>query len=374
MSKQFKTFVALVLSVLILCTAAVPAFAAGGAFGDNAYATVITVSDLQDAGAKAYNRFGDVLQLMADDGLTTPNSVLVGGDFTKILFDDAIPGVTLTRNNLKAVFPDADDEAVVCIQGNHDNPVSGLNKTGFYDMGVYCLYIITEDDFPWQQGLRPTVCGRVRKLAEDMTKNFNAMIENGDTRPVIVMTHLPLHHTYRANYADNKYAAYIFDAINKAAEKLDMIFLFGHQHSGDYDDYIGGSVNFLAPGDTIRVPLTDKSGENCYSEETLNFTYLNCGYLGYSNNHETETSTNILTLGAIRFKKNAFRFVKYSEKGFYRMDEVKRKNAATEEQMTATRSGYPEMYDRETWEAESGLFGRIWNFIMFIVRLLTFRK
>ena len=66
--------------------------------------------------------------------------------------------------------------------------------------------------------------------------------------------------------------------------------------------------------------------------------------------------------------------MKYSEQGFYRMDEVERKNAATEEQMTATRSEYPEMFDRQTWEVESSLFERIWNFIMFIVRLLTFRK
>ncbi len=373
MKKYLKGAIAAVLVLTLAFIAVFPAFTVSPFLGD-AYASVVTVSDLQDSGSAAFTRFGNVLSLMKGDGLPTPGSVLVGGDFTKLLFDDAIPGVTLTRKNLTDVYPDADPDTVVCIQGNHDNPVSGLTKTGFYDMGAYCLYAVTEDDFPWLQGTRSCAEGDIKALAEDMTARFNAMIDADDLRPVIIMTHLPLHHTYRASWADNKYASYVFNAINNAAETLDMIFLFGHQHSGDYDDYIGGSVNYMQPGDLIRVPLPDRAGENCYTEETLNFTYLNCGYLGYSNNHETETSTNVLTLGAIQFSPDTIRFVKYSQDGFYRSDDVTRKNTATEEQMQAVIGEYPEMRNRSAWEIESGIFTWVYNLFTKILDVIVFWK
>ena len=152
------------------------------------------------------------------------------------------------------------------------------------------------------------------------------MIAAKDYRPVLVMTHLPLHHSSRVLYTDNKYASYIFNVLNTAAETLDIVFLFGHQHSGDYDDYIGGSVNFLPPGETIRVPKANGAGEDSYTYETLNFTYTNCGYVGYSDNTNSATSTNALTLGVVRISDKRIRIVKYTEDGMFRYDDISRKN------------------------------------------------
>ena len=46
---------------------------------------------------------------------------------------------------------------------------------------------------------------------------------------------------------------------------------------------MGGSCAFKAPGDTILIPAftEDKITTDEYTEETLNFTYLNAGYTGY---------------------------------------------------------------------------------------------
>lgn len=370
MKRTVKTLLCLLLTFALLISVALPVFAADAVFGDGAYMSVLTASDFQDLGSKAYERFGRMLGKMKDDGLETPDSMLVGGDYTKILFDYAAPGVTQIRQQLTAVYPDADPDAVVCIQGNHDNPTASLTKTGFYDMGGYCLYVINEDDFPWQQGLRPLAEKRIKALADKMTAAFDGMIENGDLRPVIVLTHLPLHHTTRNSYADNKYASYLFNAINAAAETLDVIFLFGHQHSGDFDDYIGGSVNFFAPGETLRVPLTDKAGENAYAEETLNFTYANCGYVGYSDNTENETSTNKLTLGVIRFTDDSFRFVKYTEDGFYAEWTVARKNPGTGKD--TARTSYPALTDAAVWKAELDFFTRLFAFFRKLIALFSF--
>ena len=365
MKRSLKNLLALVLCAVLLSALALPAFAAAP-FDDGAYASILTGSDFQDLGTAAYDRFGRLLAGMKSDGLETPDSMLVGGDYTKLLFDYAVPGVTQIREQLTAVYPDADPERVVCIQGNHDNPSSGFTKTGFYDMGVYSLYVINEDDFPWLQGFRPGVNLHVKKIAEDIEKNLAALISAGDTRPVIVLTHLPLHHTDRALYGDNRCAAYIFDVLNKAGETLDILFLFGHQHSGDYDDYIGGSVNFMAPGDSIRVPKADGIGDK-YTTETLTFTYANCGYAGYSDNTVSETSTNVLTLGVVRLCEDRIRIIKYTEDGLFRCDEVKRKNPGT----GSSNGGETQKFSEKLWQLEKKVF--LWFFELY-KRLAAFFK
>ena len=50
---------------------------------------------------------------------------------------------------------------------------------------------------------------------------------------------------------DNLYSSYLFDVINTAAEDLDIVYLYGHNHSKGWDNYIGGSRVFKRPGDTI---------------------------------------------------------------------------------------------------------------------------
>ena len=368
----FKKSLSVFCALLLLLAVAVPALAAGSPFDDDAYADVLTGSDFQDLGTKAYDRFGRVLAKMKADGMPTPDSMLVGGDYTRLLFDYASPGITQIRDRLTDAYPDADPDAVVCIQGNHDNINAGFTKTGFHDMGTYALYAINEDDFPWQQRLQPWVNAKVQKLAADMESCLNGMIEKGDLRPVIVLTHLPLHHTSRAGYADNQYAAHIFNVLNKAAETLDVIFLFGHQHSGDYDDYIGGSVNFLQPGDTLRVPLTDKKGADCYTEETLNFTYANCGYIGYSNNTVSETSTDKLTVGVIRIGTDHFRFVKYSEDGFFAQWDVARKNVGGSAEDRLLREEDPALVCAESWILENNFFRMLFALLTKLRLLFSF--
>lgn len=367
MKNSLRRLLPLLLALLLTLSAALPA-AAASPFEEDAYATVLTGSDFQELGTGAYDRFGRILTLMKADGMPTPDSMLVGGDYTKVLFDYAAPGVTQIRGRFTDVYPEADPDSVICIQGNHDNMFSGFTKTGFYDMGVYSLYVINEDDYPWLQYLRPGIGAHVQKIAQDLEKHLNALIEAGDTRPVFVLTHLPLHHTYRASYGDNRYASYLFNALNAAGTKLDIVFLFGHQHSDDFDDYIGGSVNFLRAGETLRVPMADRQGADAYTEETLTFTYLNCGYVGYSDNTESETSTNALTLGAISISDTRLRFVKYSEAGLFGVWDVSRTNPAGADKLTA-REGYPALASSDLWSMEQRLFDWIFTILRPVLAL-----
>lgn len=322
MKRSIKSVVAVLAALAILLCVVLPSFAQQAIYDENVIASVITASDLQ-GGDVPFERLETVMGLMKADGLTEADSLLIGGDYSKFLPNYATPEIIKVQDAFTSVFEGTDAGDVVCIQGNHDVRSSGFTKTGFYDMGAYCLYVINEDDFPWNQFLR--LSNGVEKTANDVDTALNRMIEKGDNRPVFIVTHVPLHHTDRTLCGDNLYASYLFNVINKAAEKLDIVFLFGHNHSDNYDDYIGGAVNFMAPGEMIRVPLPDEMGEDCYTEETLNFTYTNCGYLGYSGNSDENGSTSMLTAAVIQIEENKLHFVRYSEEGFQWAKDVERK-------------------------------------------------
>ncbi len=365
MKKTLLKISSLILIIALLISLAITAFAKSDAFADEAYVNIVTFSDCQDYGMGAYKRFGQVLNVMKDDGLPQPDSLLMGGDYTMILADYATPGMVQLREHYINAYPNGDPDDIICIQGNHDQKVAGFYPTGMYDIGTYCLFIMNEDDFPWKQSANKKNEATVKATADKLESSLNSMISSGDLRPVIVLTHVPLHHTLRNSAGDNMYASYIFNILNKAAEKLDIIFLFGHNHSGTHDDYIGGSVNFMAPGDTVRIPLPDKTGSDCYTNETLNFTYTNCGYIGYSDNSVTDTSTNELTLGAIRFFSDKFVILKYSKDGLFREDEVERINPADESVMSAqTEAKNMQRNNPSFWEFELKFIAPIIIFFM----------
>lgn len=357
-----KLFAVITVFALVFGAVSASANAYENPFDPEAYASIVTASDVQGTGTEAYDYMNDVLTVIKADGLKTPDALLIGGDFTKLLFDNAVPGISRIRHNYLALYPEADPCSVACVQGNHDNPKDEFAETGFYDMGSFCLYAINENDFPWQQSIKGSKT--VEKTAADMEKALDKMISSGDRRPVIVMTHVPLHHTNRGSYGDNMYASYIFNVLNEKANTLDIIFIFGHNHSGSYDDYIGGSVNFLAPGETILVPRADKKGEDCFTEEALNFTYTNCGYVGYSGNTQSDTSTNALTVGVIQLTSDRIRFVKYDKNGPLFSWDVARINSDTSVKAAA----YPELDDKCPCHSENPVVKIFWNIWIFFCK------
>ena len=369
MKKTVSKITAVILAaVMLLSVLSVSFTAAQNVFSTEAYSTIITASDFQTNDAAAYNRFATVLGNMKKDGMPTPHSVLIGGDYTKVELDIAAPGTVLIRNRFLNVYPDANPNSVVCIQGNHDNPSSAFAKTGLYDMGTYSLYCINEDDFPWRQYLRSD--STVRSTASALETSLEKLQEKGDTRPVIVITHVPLHHSARSDGGDNYYSSYIFNVLNNAAKNMDIIFLFGHNHSSAVDDYIGGAVNFLKAGDTIRIPVPGKRSESTYSEETLNFTYTNCGYIGYSDNTDSAGSTSKLTATAIELCSDKINFIRYGEDGFYCAESIERINEVGDNYDTGVKFDKPLVRDESGWAVSE----RFWTFILSILSKLGFIK
>ena len=162
-----------------------------------------------------------------------------------------------------------------------------LDDTGAYENAHYSVYAINYEDFgSASSGLQTYLNGK-----------------SGYTKPIFVMSHQPLHKTSRG---DNNKAVNLFNVLN-SYEDLNIIFLFGHNHSSDYDDYLGGGAIYLKKGDSIKVAGGSTS--------TLNFTYMNCGYVGYSNS----SADNALTMTAFEITDNEVSVKRYDTSGLHNL-------------------------------------------------------
>jgi len=181
-----------------------------------------------------------------------------------------------------ACATDADAEAAVRLHGSLLR--SGADYSEFEDDDI----ILTKSGY---SGI--DIADRYGKSAESATASFLKWLDTlDDNAPIVVMSHMPLHYNRGDNFGGLKW----YEALSKAAEKHDVIFLWGHNHTieekaSDYSDrtdekmkdrfyYMLTPSDFLTHGDTIDIQGASK--DEVVSEK-LNFSYANAGYikLGY---------------------------------------------------------------------------------------------
>ena len=262
---------------------------------------VIAGSDFQNsngdaAGAQMVTNI--LTQMQNVGGYTSADGFLFCGDYNHS-YDTTATGLQGHINALDAAVSEKYSIAAgnrVHVQGNHDQVTAGtggLAKSGANDptgdsAGKYGVFVINEDDYMWASNANNSSTTYTGMSAEAIVKQTAARLESylsekkgaGFTAPIFVVSHLPLHYSMRTyNDGDGKYANYIFDVLNKAgAAGLNIIFLYGHDHSNGWDDYLGGSCVYLAKGDKINIAQGNKT---TFNVEKLNFTYMNAGYTGY---------------------------------------------------------------------------------------------
>lgn len=225
----------------------------------------------------------------------TVYGVLMGGDYDAGSVNTTVSHIENVDNTISGVFPEIASQNRVYIQGNHEN-FAGLKPDGTNlmttkhncDTAYYGVYAINHDDFPWSGSSSELVGATASALGEYL----DAKAEEGYSKPIFVMSHLPLHATTRG---DNRYARLIFDKLEAAGEAgLNIIFLCGHNHSGGYDQYLGNGAVYLPVGSSLTV-VDGKSGT--YTDDSISFTYMNYGYLGKISGsactHQTMTAFEI---------------------------------------------------------------------------------
>ncbi len=288
---------------------------AGGssANGDNPLVTLFCASDYQieegwDTPAENLGGIMDSaisgLQSGTNDSNEQIDAVIMCGDYTndRKLHDYQLSpeeSISEIRETAKSRISGLNDDNIIFVQGNHDALTESITASGLHEFDDYLVYVLnTENDFPWKQGKVAGALKKVKASSAKLKECLGELAAKGETRPVIIAGHVPLHFTARTSSrhstGDNLYSSLIFDVVNEAANDLDIVYLFGHNHSKGWDCYLGGGSIYMIAGEKILIPRfeeTDIYTDN-YSEKTLNFTYLNAGYTGYYMNCGPEELDN----------------------------------------------------------------------------------
>ena len=223
----------------------------------------------------------------------TINGFIMCGDYTNEagLYDYQLSpdeSISEIRGIVRDKAPDVSEDSMIFIQGNHDAMTDEISSSGLHEFDDYLVYVLnTQNDFPWKQGKTAGALSKVKASSEALGACLTELADRGETRPVIIAGHVPLHFTARTSSrhttGDNMYSSLVFDVVNEAGKDLDIIYLFGHNHSKGWDCYMGGSSVMRKAGDSVLIPELNETSVTTdkYTEETLTFTYMNAGYTGY---------------------------------------------------------------------------------------------
>lgn len=342
---RILTFVVAVIMVVSLPLAAKAA--------DDGATYVIAGSDFQHPNGGSYNAdiVKKILMAMEKDGITDPYGFLFAGDYGY-----AESNATYLQDLINQTLPNIQQK--LYIQGNHDNLLltvtnedEPLCETGNQDpengKGPYGVFVINEQDYPTEYEVNAFFEGMPKSLedVQQKTENtaklleeyLNAKLKGGFTKPIFVVSHLPLHVTQRTyqgmngaptgNYAKPEspetcglFAKPIVDVLNAAgANGLNIIFLYGHDHGWGFDSVVGGDCVYLAKGETLRYANGGTPDEPNVESAALQFTYMNAGYTGYYQYDTLEKSEaandGAITMTVFKITENAVQVLRYDEQG-----------------------------------------------------------
>ena len=308
--KHFRKVLAVLLSVLMVFSACVVSLTATAAQDET---IIIAGSDYQTHDGTAHIEL--IMDAMKADGIK-PDKLLFGGDYS---LEHSAATSQSGIAQLKSFFKDElalDDNDMTFAQGNHDKEATeanGLTGWGNFDpaYGDYGLYIVEDPNMKQEWGSYDAA------YEVALQAYLDKKLEQDYSKPIFIMNHFPLHWSYRTQkdgVGTNGYR--LFNIINDAAAQgLNIIYLFGHNHSNGYDDSLGGPCIFLKKGDTIEIAQGSKTSAK---QETLNFTYMNSGYTGYYTS-PMENAETTLSMSVFRIRGNEVYITRYSKDGAYNL-------------------------------------------------------
>ena len=227
--------------------------------------TLLFASDFQkeDGWDDPAVTLGHVIDAAQADGKTI-DKVIICGDYSNVdkRYDYQISpeeGIGEIKDVVSNKIPSAGEDDMLFVQGNHDSLTSSISESGLHEYDDHLVYVLnTQGDYPWRQGMTAGSLDKVKRSSQELKECLDGLVEKGETRPLIIAGHVPLHFTARTSShhstGDNLYSYLMFDVVNDAAKSLDIIYLFGHDHSKGWDCYLGGSCVFRAVGDEILIP------------------------------------------------------------------------------------------------------------------------
>lgn len=262
----------------------------------------------------------EIVTAAYNSGLTSPDYFLFGGDTSCLNSASASDeGQRQVMEILNDCWPNITLDNSLILQGNHD-PADTDNtlETGAYEYDDFIVYMLNEDDYPTKQG-EEAIHSVVLASAEKLGDYLDTCIARKETRPIIIASHGGLHYDIDRQDGNNQFAYEVFDVVNEKALSLDIIFMFGHNHTNG-DELVGGSVTLFNKGDELPVCHEDSIANRSGTKTELNFTYMNYGYVGYigdiHNNPSELKVTDMLTVSSITIYDDTIEVSKYSKNGW----------------------------------------------------------
>lgn len=304
----------------------------------------------------------NLLEILSLHGLTRADGAFLVGDYTPHSRESNTSSEGIAA--LKEVFQPVVGDNMLFTQGNHDHvDTVGLAKDGNNDpaSGKYGVFVINENqrmEFNY-----PYTYDTTKQAADDLKAYLDDKAAKGFTKPIFVLNHIPLHWGNRTiEQGVGAHAELLVKVLNEAGKKgLNIIYLYGHNHGSGYDDFLGNAAVYLKKGDQMEVCVSDPATaqKKEHTTYTLNFTYMNAGYIGYVNSPDSAvdcalTMSVFLIRGdeviitrydeEINFAKNKFGIhdlkspgkwiEKYSQEGYHAVPNITR--YASSRKVTAT--------------------------------------
>lgn len=317
MTAKMKKFLStLLVFVIVFALLPVSALAAE----TDTSTTVIAASDFQHSSGHTQTAsiVSKILSVIQKD-FSEADGFLFAGDYD-YNYTDSANGKAKLQETVLAAYPNMSTDSMIWVQGNHDSDSlvgSTLSSSGAHDTDNYGVFVINEKDYMWYNNEEATI----KSTAAKLKTYLNVKRNEGYAKPIFVMSHLPLHYCMRTLKGgnDGMHANYIYDVLNEAGEAgLNIIFMFGRNHSHGWDDYLGGAAIFLTKGDTINIA---QNSTTAYAVESLAFTYMNAGYIGYYGNTGSGVDTT-LTMTTFVITDNYVTISRYDSNGLHNLKAV----------------------------------------------------
>ena len=244
------------------------------------------------------------------------------GDYDGDTHNDsnAATGITALMDTVDNTYANLNHDNSILLHGNHEsNQVAGIDPTGGYEFGDYAVYVMNQSDYCERQEGKGS---QIQTVANNLETWLNEKLSVKYEGVIFVTTHVPLAYGTRTyTNGDGIYAKYVFDVLNEAAAKgLNIIYMHGHDHAYGADNYLGGEAIFLPVGDKINIAVP--GSKTSWTEETLNFTYMNAGYVGYYNENYYNVNSyeqEKLTMTVFKIEDNKVTVERYSKDGLYNL-------------------------------------------------------
>jgi hypothetical protein len=229
------------------------------------------VTIVGDAVSNAVTDEKDMIQTgLLETALSTWSSTLDAATTGK-LKDETFIYKLNTDTDIEEYMPQGEDGVLFVNGKTHEDGVKYTNVNGAYEYEDYIIYILGCDAFT-KDGLGDyEVEGFTYETegADIVAADLNAYLTrlgSKETRPVFICSHFPI---YSARDGVPNFVP-IVDTINNFTEKLDIVFLSGHNHTSDSEKEF-----FYPEGSNVAVG----NGEGEYVDRQVNFTVMTDGYV-----------------------------------------------------------------------------------------------